>query len=103
MFRKLSIPLQNRFLFEYKDLMTTFKDDNEKAENHREALEDPNLYEYHSIKGRKEDDDHKTKTPQTSMRSQTHHMANPTMPDRQCQVAIIQTGNSSTSVMGKGS
>ena len=98
----MTTPYKSRFLFKYKDFMTTFKDDNERTENHEEALEDPNLYEYHSIKGRKEDDDHKTKTPQTPMRSQTHHVANPTMPDRQCQVANIQTGKSSTSVTGKG-
>ena len=41
--------------------MTTFKDDNEGTDNHEEALKDPNLDEYHSIKGREEDEVHKSK------------------------------------------
>ena len=57
----MSASPQNRLLFKYKDLMITFKDDNGKAENHEEALKDPNLDEYHSIKGREEDDVHKPK------------------------------------------
>ena len=56
-----STPLKNRLSFEYKNFMTTFKDDNERAENHEEALEDPNLDEYHSTKGREEDEVHKSK------------------------------------------
>ena len=58
---------------------------------------------YHSIKGRKEDDAHKSKTSQTPTHSRTHHVANPTVSDRQGQVAAIQNGKSSTSVTGKGS
>ena len=33
----MSTPPKNRFLFKYKDFMTTFKDDNERSENHEEA------------------------------------------------------------------
>ena len=50
--------------------MTTFKDDNEKAENHGEALEDPNFDEYHSMKGKEEDNDCKSKTIQNRTHSQ---------------------------------
>ena len=83
--------------------MTTFKDDNERAENHKEALEDPNLDEYHSMTRREEDDKHKSKTSQHRTHSRTNHVANPTAPDRQGQVAATQYGISSSPVTGKGS
>ena len=101
--RAMSIPPKNRFLFEYKDLMTIFKDDDERARNNGEALEDPNLDEYHNMKGREEDDTHKSKTSQHRTHSRTNHVVNPTLSDRQGQVAATQNGMSSTPVMGKGS
>ena len=70
--------------------MTTFKDDNGRTENHEEALEDPNLDEYHTIKRREEDEVHQPKTSQNRTHSQTNHAANPTVPDRQGQIAVIQ-------------
>ena len=75
--------LQNRFIFKYKNLMNTFKDDNEKAENHGEALEDPNFDEYHSMKRREDDDANKSKNSQLRTHSETNHVVNPTLPDRQ--------------------
>ena len=99
----MSTPPKSRFLFKYKDFMTTFKDDNERAENHEEALKDPNLDEYHSMKGREEDDAHKSKTLQNRTHSRTNHVVNPTVSDRQGQVAATQYGKSSTPVTGKGS
>ena len=98
----MSTPPKSRFLFKYKDFMTTFKDDNERAENHEEALKDPNLDEYHCRKGREEDDAHKSKTLQNRMHSRTNHADNPTVSDRQGQVAATQNGMSSTPIMGKG-
>ena len=88
---------------QYKDFMTTFKDDNERPENDEEALKDPNLDEYHSMKGREEDDAHKSKTLQNRTHSRTNHVVNPTVSDRQGQVAATQYGKSSTPVTGKGS
>ena len=58
---------------------------------------------YHSMKGREEDDEHKSKTSQNRTHSRTNHAANPTVSDRQGQVAAIQYGKSSTPVTGKGS
>ena len=66
--------------------MTTFKDDNKKVENNKEALKDPNLDEYHCRKGREEDDAHKSKTLQNRTHSRTNHVVNPTVSDRQGQV-----------------
>ena len=99
----MSIPPKNRFLFKYKDLTTTFKDDDERARNHEEALEDPNLDEYHNMKGREENDTHKSKTSQHRTHSRTNHAVNPTLSDRQGQVDATQYEMSSTPVMGKGS
>ena len=62
-------PPESRFSIKYKDFMTTSKDDNERAENHGKTLKDPNLDEYHSMKGREEDDVHKPKTSQNQMYS----------------------------------
>ena len=42
-------PLQNRFTSKYKNVMNSFKDDNKKEENPREALEDPDFDEYRDI------------------------------------------------------
>ena len=56
---------------------------------------------YHSIKGREEDDVHKSKTSQNRMYSRTNHAANPTVSDRQEQVAITQHEKSSTPATGK--
>ena len=83
--------------------MITFKDDNWRAENHEEALKDPNLDEYHSIKRREEDDVHKPKTSQNRTHPQTNHAVNPTLSDRQGQAAATQHGKPSTPVKGKGS
>ena len=58
---------------------------------------------YHSIKGREEDDVHKSKTSQNRTHSRTNHAVNPTVSDRQGLVAATQHGKSSTPVMGKGS
>lgn len=58
---------------------------------------------YHSMKGREEDDKHKSKTSQNRTHSRTNHAANPTVSDQQGQVAATLYGNSSTSVTGKGS
>ena len=58
--------------------------------------------DYHSIKGR-EDEAHKSKTSQTRTNLRTNHVANPTAPDRQSQVAVIQHRNQVHPVMGKGS
>ena len=99
----MSTPPKNRFLFKYKDFLTTFKDDNKKVENHEEALKDPNLDEYHSMTGREEDDAHKSKTLQNRTHLRTNHVVNPTLSDRQGQVAATQYGKSSTPVTGKGS
>ena len=85
-----TIPLQNRFTFKYKNLMNTFKDDNKKAENHGEALEDPNFDEYHSMKGREEDDDCKSKTIENRTHLQSSHMVDPAVPDRHGQVAVTR-------------
>ena len=48
------------------------------------------------MKGREEDDVHKSKTSQTRMYSRTDHAANPTVSDRQEQVAVTQREKSST-------
>ena len=52
---------------------------------------------------REEDDEHKSKTSQNRTHSRTNHAANPTVSDRQGQVAATQYGISSTPVTGKGS
>ena len=84
--------------------MTTLKDDNERAENHEEALKDPNLEEYHSMTGREEDDEHKSKTSQNRTHSRPSHMVNPTVSDRHGQVAAAHsTESQSVPVTGKGS
>ena len=83
--------------------MIILKDDYGRAANHEEALEDPNLDEYHNIKGRQEDDTHKSKTSQHRTHLRTNHVVNPPLSDRQGQVAATQNGMSSTPVMGKGS
>ena len=101
--KAMTTPYKSRFLLKYKDFMTTFKDDNERTENHEEALEDPNLDEYHSMTRREEDDKHKSKTSQHRTHSRTNHVANPTAPDRQGQVAATQYGIPSTPLTGKGS
>ena len=101
--KAMSTPFKSRLLFKYKNLMTTLKDDNGRAANHEEALEDPNLDEYHSMTRREEDDKHKSKTSQHRTHPRTNHVANPTAPDRQGQVAATQYGISSTPVTGKGS
>ena len=53
--------------------------------------------------GREEDDEHKSKTSQNRTHSRPSHMVNPTVSDRQGQVAATQYGKSSTPVTGKGS
>ena len=58
-------------------------------------------YRYHNIKGREEDDVHKSKTSQNRMYSRTNHAANPTVSDRQEQVAVTQHEKSSTPATGK--
>ena len=83
----MSTPPKNRFLFKYKDFMTSFKDDNERAKNHEEALKDPNLDEYHTIMRREEDEAHKPKTSQNRTHSRINHAANPTTTDRSCPTA----------------
>ena len=55
------------------------------------------------MKGREEDDAHKSKTLQNRTHSQTNHVVNPTVSDWQGQVAATQYGKSSTPVTGKGS
>ena len=85
-----TIPLQNRFTFKYKNLMNTFKDDNEKEENHREALEDPNFDEYQDMKGREEDDERKSKTIKNQTHLQSSHMIDPAVPDRHGQAAVTK-------------
>ena len=60
------------------------------------------IHFYHSMKGREEDDEHKSKTSQNRTHSQTNHVANPTVSDQQGQGAATLYGNSSTSVTGKG-
>ena len=52
---------------------------------------------------REEDDKHKSKTSQNRTHSRTNHATNPTVSDRQGQVAATQYGISSTLVTGKGS
>ena len=59
------------------------------------------MYCYHSIKGREEDDVHKSKTSQNRMYSRTDHAANPTVSDRQEQVAVTQREKSSSPATGK--
>ena len=54
--------------------MNSFKDDNKKEENPREALEDPDFDEYQDMKGREEDDEHKTKTIKNQTRLQSGPM-----------------------------
>ena len=76
---------KSRLLFKYKNLMITFKDDHGRTENHEKALKDPNLDEYHSIKGREEDDVHEPKTSQNRTHLRVNHEVNPTLPDRQGQ------------------
>ena len=88
--RAMSTPFRSRLLFKYKILMTILKDDNGRAANHEEALEDPNLDEYHTTKRREEDETHQPKTSLNCTHSQTNHAANPTVPDRQGQIAVIQ-------------
>ena len=91
--------------------MTTFKDDNEKAENHEEALEDPNFDEYHSMKGKEEDEKCKSKTIQNRTHSQPSHMVDPAVSDRHGQVAVTRSTQltknwkdcQSVPVTGKGS
>ena len=99
----MSILPENRLPFEYKDLMITFKDNNGRLENHEEALKDPNFDEYHSIKGRQEDDVHKPETLENRTHLRINHEANTTLSDRQNQVATAQHGNPSSSVFGRGS
>ena len=70
--------------------MNTFKDDNEKEENHREALEDPNFDEYQDMKGREEDDERKSKTIKNQTHLQSSHMIDPAVPDRHGQVAVTR-------------
>ena len=70
--------------------MTTFKDDNEKGENHGEALEDPNFDEYHNMKGREEDDECKSKTIENRTHLQSSHMDDPAVPDRHGQAAVTR-------------
>ena len=95
----MTILPKSRFLFDYKDLMTIFKDDDKRIRNHEEALEDPNFDEYHSMKRREDDDMNKSKNSQHRTHSETNHVVNPTLPDRQ---AIIQNEMWSTPVKGKG-
>ena len=70
--------------------MNTFKDDNKKAENHGEALEDPNFDEYHNMKGREEDNNCKSKTIENRTHLQSSHMVDPAVPDRHGQVAVTR-------------
>ena len=83
-------PLQNRFTSKYKNLMNSFKDDNKKEENPREAWEDPDFDEYQDMKGREEDDEHKTKTIENQTRLHSSPMIDPVVPDRHGQVAITR-------------
>ena len=53
------------------------------------------------MKGREEDDEHKSKTSQNRTHSRTDHAANPTVSDRQEQVAVTQQEKSSTPATGK--
>ena len=48
------------------------------------------------MKEREEDDEHKSKTSQNRTHSRTNHAANPTVSDRQEQVAVTQHEKSST-------
>ena len=73
--RAMSTPFRSRLLFKYKIFMTILKDDNGRAANHEEALED---------------ETHQPKTSLNCTHSQTNHAANPTVPDRQGQIAVIQ-------------
>ena len=68
--------------------MNSFKDDNKKEENPREDWEDPDFGEYQDMKGREEDDEHKTKTIKNQTRLQSSPMIDPAVPDRHGQVAI---------------
>ena len=70
--------------------MNSFKDDNKKEENPREALEDPDFDEYQDMKGREEDDEHKTKTIKNQTRLQSSPMIGPAVPDRHGQVAVTR-------------
>ena len=83
-------PLQNRFTSKCKNVMNSFKDDNKKEENPREALEDTDFDEYQDMEGRKEDDEHKTKTIKNQTRIQSSPMIGPTAPDRHGQVAVTR-------------
>ena len=56
---------------------------------------------YHNMKGREEDDTYKSKTSQNPTHPRTDHVANPTVSDRQEQVAVTQHGKSSTPATGK--
>ena len=51
---------------------------------------------YHSMKGREDGDAHKSKTLQNPTHSRTNHAVNPTVSDRQGQVAATQYRKSST-------
>ena len=56
------------------------------------------------MKGRKEDDEHKSKTIQNRTHSRPSHMVNPTVSDRHGQVAgAHSTKSQSVPVTGKGS
>ena len=79
----MTILPKSRFLFDFKDLMTIFKDDDKRIRNHGEALEDPNFDEYHNMKRREDDDMNKSKISQHRTHSETNHVVNPTLPDRQ--------------------
>ena len=83
--------LQNRFTHKYKSITKSFKDRNEKEENPREAWEDPDFDEYQDMKGREEDDEHKTKTIKNQTRLQSSPMIDPAVPDRHGQVATTSS------------
>ena len=56
------------------------------------------------MKGREEDDEHKSKTSQNRTHSRPSHMVNPTVSDRHGQVAAAHsTESQSVPVTGKGS
>ena len=60
--------------------------------------------QYHSMKGKEEDDECKSKTIQNRTHSQPSHMVNPTVFDRHGQVAAAHsTESQSVPVTGKGS
>ena len=84
-------PLQSRFISKYKDLMNSFKDDNKEEENPKEAWEDPDFDEYQDMKGREEDDEHKTKTIKNRTRFQSSPRIDPAVPDRHGQVATTSS------------